>query len=117
MLGRSAIHCGSSADIGCICLNRNSQACVLCQDLRSAWDKLYFVFSTTRLFGVHPVANLRAIHNSFEKAKLTLKIMSNSPYLMGVMKTYEKVESLLAVLQDRVDAIQTCQVLPWRHST
>ena len=80
------------------------------QGLRGNWEKLYFMFSTSRLFSVHPFANLRAISNALGEAKATLDQMAESPFLPGVMKKYEEVESLLGVLQGRVAAVETCQV-------
>ena len=81
------------------------------QVLQASWDALYFLFSSTRLNGLYPFVNLAALKNVLMKSKAELDIMADSPYLPGVIRKYEEVESLLGILQERVAMVESCQVI------
>lgn len=80
------------------------------QELRNSWGKLYFVFSSKRVHGLHPFANLKALGKVLADSKALLDAMAKSRYLPGVMRKYDEVEKLLAGLLDRVESVEICQV-------
>ena len=84
----------------------------LFQVLQNSCENLFFLFSSTRLFGLYPFANLSALKEVLSKSKTQLDTMAESPYLPGVLRKYEEVEGLLGILVERVGMVDTCQVFP-----
>jgi hypothetical protein len=79
--------------------------------LSNSWDELFFLFNSRRVFGIYPFTNLEGLMGILEEGKLALEEITQSPYLLGVRRRYEYVENLLAILQSRVEGIQSCQSL------
>lgn len=82
------------------------------QSLSDSWNELYFLFHTRRVFGIYPFTNLEGLLSILGEGKLALDGVAQSPFLLGVRRKYEYVENMLAILQDRVEGIQRCQVAP-----